>query len=50
MGGNDVDVVRLVFRKDGLTGKGTFGLVQRVRILKVNNVNESSVKGKRFLN
>jgi len=42
--GNDVDVVRLVFRKDGLTGKGTFGLVQRVRILKVNNVNESSVK------
>ena len=41
-------MVRLVFRKDGLTGKGTFGLVQRVRILKVNNVNESPVEGNKI--
>lgn len=36
-------------RKDGLTGKGTFGLVQRVRVLRVKDEREpgsASLSGK----
>ena len=41
--------MRLVLRKDGLTGKGTFGLVQRVRVLRVKDEREpgsASLSGK----
>ena len=47
--GNQLEVVRLVLRKDGLTGKGTFGLVQRVRVLRVKDEREpgsASLSGK----
>ena len=35
-------MVRLIFRRDGLTGKGTFGLVQKVKILKVTDVKDGN--------
>lgn len=30
--------VRIVFRKDGIAGKGTFGIVQRVKILNISEI------------
>ena len=37
--------VRIVFRKDGIAGKGTFGVVQKVKILKITNVDTASNTG-----
>ena len=36
--------VRIIFRKDGIAGKGTFGLVQKVKILKITNVDAGSAE------
>jgi len=36
--------VRIIFRKDGIAGKGTFGLVQKVKILKITNVDSDSME------
>ena len=30
--------VRIVFRKDGIAGKGTFGIVQRVKVLNISEI------------
>ena len=30
--------VRIVFRKDGIAGKGTFGIVQRVKLLNISDI------------
>ena len=37
--------VRIVFRKDGIAGKGTFGVVQKVKILKITNVDTAPNTG-----
>ena len=36
--------VRIIFRKDGIAGKGTFGLVQKVKILKITSVDSDSTE------
>jgi len=41
-GKQEVGSVRIVFRKDGIAGKGTFGVVQKVKILKITNVDTAS--------
>ena len=44
-GKQEVGSVRIVFRKDGIAGKGTFGVVQKVKILKITNVDAASNTG-----
>ena len=40
-------MVRLIIRKEALTGRGTFGLVRRVKLLKVIDVTDAdSIKSK----
>ena len=44
--------VRIVFRKDGIAGKGTFGIVQRVKILNISEIDPcaNDVKKGTFMN
>ena len=48
-GKQEVGSVRIVFRKDGIAGKGTFGVVQKVKILKITNVDTASNTGNHYM-